>query len=216
MSENKHAEILKNKNYIDITINNDGNQSDFTSKCTKYVHFDAPLLKKCSNYKLSVVKWKLDSESIPLSICKLVDGGQPLNAGTDFITAYKVYMKYGTDIYTTSLLFNTTDFPNNVPLPISGSGSNYIYNNIDPYFYIYSYTYFYDMLNVALSSCTALINTAETTTYSSPFVNFDSATQLVSLYTSLIKDFIFINAGCHLRCAIRLKNTRLYFFLAAK
>ena len=167
----------QNKIYYDVNINFNPTEADkrhnFFSKATTEIRLNGPLISDPMNYDLTISKFKIDTECIPVFIpeMKQPEGVPP---GTDFgerETTYKVYVYYPSLIPVNPLYEgvysrieqNVTVVPNRGcpnlyhqdyvckhKFPTTIAGADTFMQNTDPDFFYYDYQSFLDRINVAI------------------------------------------------------------------
>jgi len=101
-----------------------------------------PYLNKACDYYMSVLSFDIDTEALPVFIC------DPVVGNTDrTLTPYIISFYDGSSLFQVSVVWEPQD--KTAPLPPSPVPSNY---NDYPYYYAYTYEWFINLVNVALSS----------------------------------------------------------------
>jgi len=139
-----------------------------------------PLLNDPSEYYMSIIRFAVPGINIPILVCPCTNiPNLPL------FTPYSVTMLYNTGVgfltSTKTVIFYPRDtFENNISPPL---------NPQDPYYFIYEYQHFIDLVNNALAlATTELITLGAPANIISPYFVFDSITQLISLIAPLGSD----------------------------
>lgn len=145
------------------------------------------ILDRCSDYYCSVVRFSIPLDQIPLMICPIVPNQTALlgagNENND-LTPLIIGIEYGAGGA------DTTRFPSNlIYLPqntINSLPNGFVQNQplqiIKPYYFIYSYREFINMINISLEA--AYINAgleAQFPGYIPPYFYLDQTTNLISL-----------------------------------
>jgi len=126
-----------------------------------------PILKNTNGYKLSIIRFALNTETLPVFVPSM----QP---GSNTNTVYSVTMEYNGVYYQQYMQFT----PQNVN-PIDS----------DEYFYVYNYQYLIYLMNQCLSSCLEELGALTLLEYTvPPSLSFDPETQKC---TMLINDMYY-------------------------
>lgn len=119
------------------------------------------ILANTSNYKLSIIRFNLNTETLPIFIPSM------LNDSDDKTTINSITFQYLGVVYQ-----QYVEFYPQVSNP----------STIDEYFYIYNYQYWIYLINQAFISCyNGLNNLTTLPTGSIPYMNFDINTQICSI-----------------------------------
>jgi hypothetical protein len=152
----------KNDNiYIDLLLSN---SIQTTSNARVPIQFfqtqTQPVLKNTTGYQLSVIRFYLNTELLPVFIPTMLNGSQST-------TIYSFTMTYNGYSYQQYMQFTPQ-----------------VQNAVDPdeLLYVYSYQYLINLMNNALESCLINLNTlTPTLTSVSPYLLFDQTLQRCSL-----------------------------------
>lgn len=146
-----------------------------------------PLLDRCSDYYCSVVRFNIPMENIPLMICPIVPNQtQVLGAGNEDkdLTPFIIGIEFGSGS-AARFPINVEYFPQNPvfndTLP-TGFVQNRSIQIIAPYYFIYSYQQFLNMINDALSQAWIAAGLKVMfPNHMQPYFNLDPITNLISL-----------------------------------
>jgi hypothetical protein len=156
--------------YFDINVSN------FQSANTKPLPFyynesrTVPYINNPEEYYLSVLRFTVDSGTVPV----LIPSIQPSQADPN-LTIYSVSMSW--DIAGASppafnqqvyISWSPQDKSISTPLPPSQTFNN-LQNNTTGYYNCYSYTYFSQLITLALNTCFTALKTAVNTAYPNTF-----------------------------------------------
>ena len=153
---------MENKNiYVDLLLTN-AIQSEPNQRVDIkfYLNQSQQILSDTTDYKLSVVRFALNTETLPIFIPQMSD----MQTNT---TIYSVTMEYNGVSYQQFMNFT----PQN-PNPMDE----------DEIYYVYSYQYVVYLMNTMINSCLIELNNLTTTgTTTPPKIGFDINTQLCGL-----------------------------------
>jgi len=187
-----------------------------------------PILDRCSDYYCSIVRFTIPMENIPLMICPIVPNQtQVLGAGNEDIdlTPFIIGIEYGNGT-TARFPINIEYFAQN-PYTIDTLPAGFKQDRplqiITPYYFIYTYQQFLNMINSALGVAWNLSGLkALFPTYMQPYFYLDPTTNLISLIVptyfvnvtapATITPTIFMNAA--LQKYLSSFNTSLYQYNA--
>ena len=151
--------MQSNNVYIDLSISN-SIQTVANSRVAVnfFQNSSQPILKSTNGYKLSIIRFTLNTESLPIFIPDMQSANTTVYSFTMEINGiqYQQFMNYE---------------PQNL-------------NPVDPdeYYFVYNYQYLIYLLNISLSSClTNLALLTECPTTISPSITFDTTTQICSI-----------------------------------
>ncbi len=152
-------------------------------------NFNQPLLKKSDDYSMSIIKFNLPGQLIPIFI--FPDPSKPL-----IFPPFKVSINYNDNFFTTTVIYISSTF-------LSPS---------DPtYYYVYSYQLFIEMINYAIQTSyrsMVIANPGFAGNYA-PYLIYDPSTELISIcYETSIWATINETGGS----AALYFNTALYNF----
>jgi len=118
--------------YVDLLLTNSIQSNTNSRVAVSFMQNSSqPILKSTNGYKLSIIRFSLSTETLPIFIPVMKDGSK-----TE--TIYSVTMQYNGVSYHQFMQFE----PQNV-------------NPVDPdeYFYVYSYQYLIYLVNKCVNSC---------------------------------------------------------------
>ena len=197
-SNNQQSDLL----YFDLLITN----VDTIYKAPKPVYFNetrtTPFLYDPEQYEMSVVRFNLDTQTLPVIIPPIIPAG-PLNTnypnapspnGDPNKTLYAVSMSYqdssGNNYVTeTYVEFSPQDLSVDAPPPLV---PNQTQDNTNGYYNIYSFQYFISLINITLKSCyTTLRSAVELTGRSlpsrfAPVMLWDTDTEKATIYADVL------------------------------
>lgn len=165
--------------YLNVVISNNtsiGNGSPIVAK--QHITRTQPLINNASNYYLSVIRFTIPLQYVPLFIVDIVP-----NQANPNLTPYFMGITIGATNYSEQLIYIPTS--GDLPVPVQ----NQQYQVITPYYYVYAYDILLQMANTALAA--AYIAAGSPGGEGAPFFIMNYATRLLSLVTSVQ----FINAG---------------------
>jgi len=102
-----------------------------------------PLLKNTTNYKLSIIRFALPTQTLPVFIPSIVP-----NQSNPNLTTYNITFGYGAETVTTPVIFESQS--SNIPAPpmlSSGLQAN------STYYYVYSVQYMLKLINTTFQNC---------------------------------------------------------------
>ena len=133
--------------YYNVIISNKGDKLE--QDASIHIRLGSSLLDNPSEYKMGVQKFSIDGEALPVSIIELKNPQTPKTQ--DWETVHNVYIVNSSgQVATANVLFNTERIPNVPPIPVKVENGLAYYNNKDPYFFIWTYTYLIRKINEAL------------------------------------------------------------------
>lgn len=182
-SEDKEADNI----YYNIRITNTG-QTGFSTLGSYDVTKNDPIVKKCSDFYLSVVDFSLNVSNIPIFIAQVQYN--PLSVTDVNYTVYFVSITVGGIEYAQNVSYvpHTNFTPPPPPQPTTPMNGRPF--TTDRYYYIYSYSSFLEMINNALAA--AYIAAGNPGGAGAPYFEF---TQSEYGLISLIVPNAFIAAG---------------------
>ena len=133
--------------------------------------FSQPLVNKANDYEMSIIKFSLPGNNIPLFIF------QP--------NTYQVSISYDLNFYTEYVNFIPTNtFPSSDPR----------------YYYCWSYNLFIEMINIAIFNVWTTFKTdnPSVTSNYAPYLIYDAPTELITLYSESAVFGESISNGCQL------------------
>ncbi len=139
--------------YYNVIMVGNTAETNFTNPFSEYdvlAKFEEnrvqPIIDKCSDFYMSVVRFSVDSASIPIFICNVIIN--PNNALDVNFTPFVVTLSCNGVDYSENLRFYTEN-AGYIPNPPTSRGQD----NTSDYYYIYQYTTFINMLNTAINVC---------------------------------------------------------------
>ena len=145
---------------IPIPINNTETRLVFDERRT------LPFLGKPSDYFLAVQRFTILTPNLPVFSCQPIVGQNNINK-----TIYSVTITGSSGTFTENIIYSPQDL--SVPTPTAPVKSSDISN---PYYYCYSYKYFMNLINNALTIAAGLAHAHNI------FLDYDEVTHLFSLY----------------------------------
>jgi len=175
--------------YVNINCTNLDN-IDQTPKPLTYTETrSSPILYYPSNFYMSIVKFTIDTQTLPVYIMPI----QP-NQSDPNLSTLQVGFIYNGDIsnhlYTTSQYIQFIPQIKNIPIPNAPNINNPpVQDNSQEYYNILTYEYFIDLINTALATAYADINTQivalglgdTTLSTNPPIMTWNGATLLASI-----------------------------------
>ncbi len=130
-----------------------------------------PIITKCEDYYLSIVRFSVPGNAIPIFVCDIVP-----NQSNPNLTPYSVTLSYNGSDYTQNIIYFSLQ---NVNAPLNAIP---VQQN-SQYYYVYQYNHMIQMINIALDSAFTALKTANpgAPPTQAPFFVFDENTQLISL-----------------------------------
>jgi len=175
------------KIYYNIEIANPvSNNKDF--EVATYVENRVQsILDVPEDYYLTIASFEIPGSSIPILICPI-----QLNQANPNLSIYSVCLNYNNVDYFQNIIFQTSSpflpiFPPNTPR----------WSNNDPYYWIYSYQWFMNLVNDALFNAYTALNIANPGVFpSSAQLLFNAQTSLFSLIVPF--DFAALGVGLYM------------------
>ena len=168
--------------YYDLVIRN------FASQPKQHLRFsetrNSALVPKASDYLLSIIRFQVDTTSLPVLFCDIQKEQSNPNL-TPYCITLNYKDKFGTDITTTPtyVVWEPQHKDSIVPSAPSKNTTGYQDFNSD-YYYCYTYQHFIELINkcfvearTKLVSLVPLLSTVET-----PFMSWDVSTNKASIY----------------------------------
>ena len=174
--------------YYDITIEHDPDHTDerhyMKSKAEKTIYMEKPLMEDPGEYNMSVCKFSINTEAIPVFIPEINDK-QYINDlnNKHFVTNHSLRIKIYTDCLmsdgttkkkywqfnTRFFVFSYSPHPNGLKKLSNWENNGYI-DNLDEQCYYYDYTFIVNSINYNLSLLTDKLRTWENPSYKSKMV----------------------------------------------
>jgi hypothetical protein len=141
-----------------------------------------PILQKCNDYYMSVVKFQVDASGIPLFVCPVIPN--PLDATDPNYTPFVVSMSYNNVLYSQNVIFYPHD---NGPIPQSPSNTTIPkrpQNTSTFYYNVYYYNAFIAMVNDTITKVFNKMQLANSilSGTQAPYYKYDATTELIRLY----------------------------------
>lgn len=142
--------------YIDLLLNNSiQSENNALVKAHFFSSQSKQIIPRCKNHKISIIRFTLDTGTLPIFEC-IFKNNSPI---------YNFTMTYNNFTYTQNFIWIS---------------QNQITN--DNYAYTYSYVVY--LLNLTLKNCMDGLNSLASTTFNSPYFDFNATTQLLELNTT--------------------------------
>jgi hypothetical protein len=181
---------LPSRIYYDVLLSNLDNKQNRPEPAVFSQTRNTPFIQDPSKYFLSIVRWTLDTSSLPIFVPML----DP-RAGNGVISAdatiYSITLQYGDVISRAPVLFIPQDKKAEVPLSPFALGG--IQNNNQGYYYVYSYAYVIFLINNCYQTAfdeliilAAAAGTPIPVAAVAPFLTFTNSTQTAFLTCSNI------------------------------
>jgi hypothetical protein len=184
--------------YVDLSFQN---SSDTPQNLVFEETRSKAFIQDSGQYYLSVVRFHIDTTSLPVMICKIMTGQTDINK-----SVYSITMKYKDIVHQEYLMFSPQD--------LTASNPKSPLNNQDlstGYYFLYNYSYFVNLVNDTLKNCfnnlKSAVEDAEDNLPSniSPFIVYDpsSGEMLINLdklaYDNSLTDYIevYFNEAMH-------------------
>lgn len=136
---------------------------------------DTPILDKMSDYFLSVIRFDIPLSEIPVTIAPPLPNQNPSDSTYPNLLALIIGINYNS-ISTGQRVLMVQE--TNDPVP----AQNFPYQNITPYYWIYSYDWFVQMINTALlTAYNVSVLPGLFPAALPPYFTYNSTTQLLSL-----------------------------------
>jgi hypothetical protein len=161
------VEIQTNVFYFNVSINN---QTILPKLASFNVNLDTAILSKSSDWMLSIIRFSIPTNTLPLLICPIVP-----NQGNPNLTPLVFGIFYGGNYYFTNVIWQSIDMFTTPPIQAS------LKQIITPYYYSYTYDHFISLLNTCLSTVYNLAVAGGLPNVSAPQFVFDPSTQLITL-----------------------------------
>ena len=147
MNEDRVTKLHYN---VNIQYNRGGTSHRLTSPAMFSECMAKPLIQVPSEWDVLISKFKIDTQSIPLTIVKLQEY-QPVRSDGKFNTDYFVYLEDGGMLYTARCEFKPEHDVHASPVVMKMNSAGEVkYNNCSETFFVWSYQYFLDMINDAI------------------------------------------------------------------
>ena len=178
---------LAEKIYYDVNVVNlDNSENRRPTRAVFNQSRSTPFLQDPSKYYLSIIRWTLDSSTLPIFVPEMSPkaGDGVVDPNT---TAYSVTMSYNGFIIRSPMLFIPQDKSAEVPPP-PASQPNGIQQNNGGYYNIYSTSYVIYLVNNCLKECfdKLVIESGDTLpTDHPPFLTFDVQTKIAVMNVPL-------------------------------
>jgi len=172
------------KKYYNLTIvNNDKSKIDHDAIFN--ASFAQELLDKPEEYQMIVQKFSMDTKSIPVTVMEIKNPQTPKT--DDWETIHNIYIvDSNNNIASSNVKFNSSTLPNKPPIPVKQEGSLSYYNNKDPYFFVYNYTYLLKKINDGIEEAyNQLFPSIGPSNNFSPHFILNPVTQLITLYAPM-------------------------------
>ena len=119
---------------------------------------NSPFLGSPENYFMSVVRFNVQTPTLPIFIPQILLGQADTNK-----TAYSITFEWTattTNVYTAQTFVQYVSFDTTQTQPVAVGGSLSVNDLTNPYYYIFSYTQWVNMVNTALATGYAALQTA--------------------------------------------------------
>jgi len=162
--------------YLNVVINHDDSQGVQPTLAAYRENKSSPIISKMEDYYMSIIRFVIPGDTIPLFIMPIVPGQTDPN-----LTPLVISIQFGTSVFPVNLeYFNT----NPAFLPPNQNNPNG--QIITPYYFTYSFNKMILMINTALATAYANFVAAfpaapQVVANQTPFFFYDPATELISL-----------------------------------
>jgi hypothetical protein len=157
--------------YVNITFTKSGKNDDSSIPLEYNVTKTSPVVDNASEYYITVVKFNIPLQSIPILIFPAVP-----NQGNPNLSPIIIGIRNGVDFLQNVIYIPQTSFP----VPVQ-SGPKQV---ITPYYFVYSYTHMIEMINIALQAAfinAGLNNLGTGISNIAPYFVYDAESGLFSL-----------------------------------
>lgn len=147
---------------------------------------DTPILDKMSDYYLSIIRFDIPLSEIPITIAPPLPNQNPAALTYPNLLFPVIGITYNGINYPIGPNNNLVFIPPNLT-SFGPPTQNFPYQNITPYYWVYSYDWFLQIINNALLvAYNASPLPGLFPTYAPPYFTYDATTQLISL---IVPDF---------------------------
>ena len=169
--------------YYDVIISNLSTKDDKPTQASFNQARSTPYLQDPSQYYLSIIRWSLDTYSLPIFVPTMAP-----NAGIDGHdaneTIYTITLQYGDELVRQPIIFIPQD--KDAEVPVAPGLLNGVQQNSGGYYNVYNYAYLIWLVNTALSTCFAeLALVAPLPTDKAPFLTFDPTSKIAIMNCAL-------------------------------
>jgi hypothetical protein len=181
------------KLYFDIQIQNLNNIDQLPSVLSFIETRNTPLLLNPEDYYLSVVRFNLDTPTLPIFTPSI-----QFNSANRNLTIYSVTLEWINPVFPfqnfsiqTFITFAPQDLASVLPVPPSAT-TNKLQDNSTGYYYIYNYQYWIFLINNAFTTCFNALNVAVVAaglvlpTTRAPVMTFDTQLNIAILNCDLL------------------------------
>ena len=181
------------KLYFDIQIQNLNNIDQLPSVLSFIETRNTPLLLNPEDYYLSVVRFNLDTPTLPIFTPSI-----QFNSANRNLTIYSVTLEWINPVapfqnfsIQTFITFAPQDLASVLPVPPSAT-TNKLQDNSTGYYYIYNYQYWIFLINTAFTTCFNALNVAVVAsglvlpTTHAPVMTFDTQLNIAILNCDLL------------------------------
>lgn len=161
--------------YYDIQINNAVSEGNTTQRLQFQETRNHPIIKNSGDYSLSIVRFQIDTYSLPSWIPEIETNQGSINKMVDTIT-----LEYGEHIVSQNLIWVPTN--KHIPPPSGQVGDSMDYTN--EYYWANSFRHYTDLVNTAFNSATnSLKSIASLPNLRSPYMIWNEQNQTAELLT---------------------------------
>ena len=193
MSFTGNISAQPDKLYFDIQIQNLNNIDQLPSVLSFIETRNTPLLLNPEDYYLSVVRFNLDTPTLPVFTPSI-----QYNSANRNLTIYSVNLEYVNPVFPfqtfsiqTFVTFAPQDLASVLPVPPSAT-TNKLQDNSTGYYYIYNYQYWIFLINNAFTTCFNALNVAVVAaglvlpTTHAPVMTFDTQLNIAIINCDLL------------------------------
>jgi hypothetical protein len=140
-----NSESMPDKSYYDITITNLGSTTSTPPLCNFQETRNSPFVYNPSLYWCSVLRFTIDTQSLPQFVCEIQRGQPNVN-----LSVYEIILSYSYNgtVYNGISYLNWIPQDKSAPIPIPPSSTlTGLQDLSSAYYFSYSYQYFINLLN---------------------------------------------------------------------
>ena len=164
---------LPEKLYYDVLVSNLLNKTTVPPQLIFNQTRSTPYLKKPDEYLMSIVRWTLDTQSLPIFRPTIKPDSEDVNE-----TIYSITLEYNGKFFKKFINFE----PQNeaIQAPVAPKFQpNQLQDNTNSYYDIYSYSYWIYLVNEAFKSCfEGLAEQTDVSNTFAPVMTFDTALKI--------------------------------------
>lgn len=159
--------------YINLVVPPRNLDANGNVPATFISQFSQPILYNPQDYLLAMIRFQISGINIPIMIPRI----KPFPNTNVNETIYSVTLQIGNNISQAPVIFNRTDFTSPIPAAPTANNPNVEYT---PYYFIYEYTDFLEMINQALRTAFAGL-AGKPANSEAPYFIYNPSIQRISL-----------------------------------